>query len=130
MLLRGRRTIMSIDAIILIGGCVAAGFWVVRSVLEPGIDGLGEGQKKPAPGHRRDPKPALREESPLSHWYLVLDVSSDASPSEIRDAVKRRLAQAESAGDVDAVRRIARAAEQGLKQRQPPPQKRNRTPNR
>jgi hypothetical protein len=111
---------MAIADVIVIAGCVAAGYWVVRSVLEPGIDGLDERQRNPSPGNRRGPAPAQREEPPLRDWYLVLDVSIDASPAEIRDAVKRRLAQAESAGDMDAVRRITRAAEQGLKERPKP----------
>lgn len=119
---------MSIDAIILIAGCIAVGYWVVRSVLEPGIDGLDEGRQKPPPGTRRGPPRAARAEGALRDWYLVLDVSSEASPAEIREAVKRRRAQAESAGDVDAVRRIARAAEQGLKRRQPPPPARPKGP--
>jgi hypothetical protein len=109
---------MSINDFILIAGCVAAGYWVVSSVLEPGADGIEETRKHRPPGNRPGPAstPAQREE-PLRDWYLVLDVSTDASPAEIREAAKRRLAQAESAGDMDAVRRIAKAVEQGLKQR-------------
>jgi hypothetical protein len=119
---------MTITSILIIVGCVVAGYWIVSSVMGPGIDVGEEGRKAeakkgPRPGSA-SAKPATSRPAlpaaghgPMRDWYIVLDVSPDASRAEIQAALKRRLAQAESAGDMDGVARIARAAEVGLAQR-------------
>jgi hypothetical protein len=116
---------------VLIGlGLVAVGWWIVRSVMDPGIDPPEEGprtspprkpqqrpgQKRGAPVTRR-PGPPVRDADALRAWYLVLDVSPEASAAEIRAAVKRRLAQAEASGDRAAAATIARAAAQASQRR-------------
>jgi hypothetical protein len=119
---------MSITSILIIVGCVVAGYWIVSSVMGPGIDMGEEGRKaetkkapRPGPASARPTasRPALptANQAPMRDWYIVLDVSPDASRAEIQAALKRRLAQAESAGDIDGLARIARAAEVGLAQR-------------
>jgi hypothetical protein len=116
---------------VLIGlGLVALGWWIVRSVMDPGIDPPAEGPRtspprKPQqrPGQKRGapvtrgPGPPVRDADALRAWYLVLDVSQEASAAEIRAAVKRRLAQAEASGDRAAAATIARAAAQASQRR-------------
>lgn len=86
--------------ILLIAGCLVAGYWIVSSVMDDSVDVIRK---------ERDASAA----SP--NWYLELDIAPDASEAEIRAAMKRRLAQAKSGGDPGAIERITRAAEEGLK---------------
>jgi hypothetical protein len=120
---------MSVSAVLIGVALVAVGWWIVRSVMAPGIDPPDEGprieppRKPQRPGQKRTapmarpPGPAVRDADALRAWYLVLDVSQQASRAEIQAAVKRRLAQAKASGDLAAMAGIARAAEQGLRRK-------------
>jgi hypothetical protein len=112
---------MSITGILIILGCLAAGYWIVSSVMGSGVDVMEEGRK--AEARRQSPppattdrthQPALPSNAPMPDWYIVLDVPPDASAREIQAAMKRRLAQAEASGDTMAAARIARAGAFGL----------------
>jgi hypothetical protein len=124
---------MSFTSILIILGCLVAGYWIVSSVMGPGVDVMDEGRKAeerkgrppgPAQPTGSSPKdtgprihvPMPRDDGPMRDWHIVLDVAPDASRTEIQAAMKRRLAQAEASGDRMAVARIARAAEAGLAQ--------------
>ncbi len=54
----------------------------------------------------------------LDAWYLVLDVPTEATRGEIRDALKLRLsrARADRHSDREAISRIMRAAGEGFRQ--------------
>jgi hypothetical protein len=120
---------MSIGGILIILGCVVAGYWIVSSIMGSGIDVIEEGrkaeglQRKPASPQGKAPAPEpqarlpARHEGPIRDWHIVLDVSADATRAEIQSAMKRRLAQAEAVGDGLSIARIKQAAEAGLSQR-------------
>jgi hypothetical protein len=126
---------MSITGILIILGCLVAGYWIVSSVMGSGVDVMEEGRKAEArqqsqrtatappsaPG--RGKQPELPKDAPMPDWYIVLDVPPDASARDIQAAMKRRLAQAVASGDTMAAARIARAGAFGL-------QNFSRTPNR
>lgn len=119
----------------------AVGYWIVTSVMGPGIDVSGEPrrpeagtpparqpQARPAPqvhGKSRLPQvsprktatPSMPAKASTFEWYIELDVPADASRREILEAAKRRLEVAEISGDTQAPARIARAAAAGMKLR-------------
>jgi hypothetical protein len=124
-----------LTAILIIAGCAVAGYWIVSSVMGPGVDVIEEGRRKmrhegasendpgalPPPSESARPDTAARKSLPSprhppssSAWYVVLDVTPNASRSEIQAAMRRRVAQAEAAGDTAAIERIRHAAELGL----------------
>lgn len=125
-------TTMSATDVLVILGCIALGYWVVRSVMSPGLELPEEAAPPEAappgsapqrqPGRPGQPASASRRgrftvsfrSTPPPAWYLILDVQPDASAAEIGEAVKRRIAHAESAGDMAAITRILAAARQGL----------------
>jgi (p)ppGpp synthase/HD superfamily hydrolase len=88
---------MSITGILVILGCLAAGYWIVASVMGDGIDVT-----------RQD------KAAPPRDWHLELDVTAEATRAEIEAALKRRLAQAKQSGDHEAMARIRQAAADGL----------------
>jgi hypothetical protein len=100
--------------ILIILGCLAGGYWLVSSVMGPGIDLTRSG--KP------DEKPAAPETSDAhirahAHdWHLILDVPANAGRREIEAAFKRRLAKAEASGDSFESIRLRRAHEAALRQ--------------
>lgn len=111
---------MTITGILIILGCLVAGYWIVSSVMGPGVDQANEARKEVDRGRAPAPAPA---DEPMPDWYVVLDLPPDAVPGEIQAAMRRRLAQAEAAGDAPAAARIARAGAAGLRNF-------NRTPSR
>lgn len=66
----------------------------------------------PAGGTRSVPRPAAS----LDAWYLILDVSPDATRREIHEAMKLRLSRARASRDTEAARRVMRAAAIGIAQ--------------
>lgn len=107
---------MSITGILVILGCLVAGYWIVSSVMGPGPERVDDGRKDPGSGPAPTPTPApAPEDEPMPDWNLVLDLPPDAVPGEIQAAMKRRLAQAEAAGDTQAAARVARAGAAGLR---------------
>lgn len=67
---------------------------------------------------QRGPRPSRTstgaEGDALGAWYLLLDVSPNASRGEINHALKLRLARARSDNDTAAVGRLLRAAAIGI----------------
>jgi hypothetical protein len=99
---------MRILNILIILGCLVGGYWLVSSIMGPGIDTRpqrrdgakpGEGDVEVAPNpHQHD-------------WHLILDIPANADRGEIERAYRRRLAKAENSGDPFEAQRIRRAYE-------------------
>lgn len=90
--------------ILIILGCLGGGYWLVSSIMGPGVD-----ITKATGGDQPEPPP-------LRDWHLILDIPSDSSRREIQAALKRRLAQLDTGADRGAAERLRRAAEAGLRQ--------------
>jgi hypothetical protein len=120
---------MNIVDILIILGCLAAGYWIVNSVIGKGID-TGDAQRGAEQRRGKEAKPALQLPAPQqparptgtvralgTHpWHVELDIPADASRKDIQAAMKRRLGQAETSGDTAGAERIRRAAEIGMQQ--------------
>jgi hypothetical protein len=78
---------MSIADVLIIAGCLAAGYWIVSSVMGPGSP------KRPSPPEGKAVKVINAGDANLSNWYLILDVSEFAKRDEITTAYQRKLAQ-------------------------------------
>jgi hypothetical protein len=105
---------MRILNILIILGCLVGGYWLVSSIMSPGIDVTR--RKKPedeSPGP--DSGPATSSRAHDRDWHLILDIPSDSSRRDIEAAFKRRLAKAESAGDDFEAIRIRRAYEAAIR---------------
>jgi hypothetical protein len=104
--------------ILIILGCLAGGYWLVSSIMGPGIDLTRQGK----PDEKPQPKPTAGSgsaENGRAHahdWHLILDVPANASRREIEAAFKRRLAKAEASGDGFESIRLRRAYEAALRQ--------------
>jgi hypothetical protein len=115
---------MRIADVLIIAGCLGAGYWIVSSIMGPGVDVMKAGRdaeaarKSDAPRTPDTPQKTLpRPQAPEHDWHIVLDVPSDASPRDIEAARKRRLAVAQHAGDIEGAARIQRAADWALRQK-------------
>jgi hypothetical protein len=107
--------------ILIILGCLAGGYWLVSSIMGPGIDVTRRRKDEPpGPGGSapRDPGPrdpdvdaAAAARAHERDWHLILDLPANASQREIEAAYKRRLAKAEASGDSFESIRIRRAYE-------------------
>jgi len=101
---------MSIADILIILGCLAGGYWIVSSVMGPGVDILRRDDDRPpaqdAPAAKAAPNPRRAD------WHLLLDVPKTATRAEIEAAYKRQLGKALAAGDAhqEAQLRLARDA--------------------
>lgn len=93
--------------LLIILGCLAAGYWIVSSIMSPGVD-----LTRPDRQHDKSPdKPAALTQLPATNphvadWYLILDVPANAERRDVERAYKRRLAQAEATGDQLSSQRI------------------------
>lgn len=96
--------------ILIILGCLAGGYWLVSSVMGPGID-ITRAPKNPGPSTGNRPaEGTVVESTPHAHdWHLILDVPANASRREIDSAYKRRLAKAEKSRDPFESERLRRA---------------------
>lgn len=88
---------MTIVNVLIILGCLAGGYWLVSSIMGPGVDLTRQG-KSP------DAKPVARLPAQVTNphdndWHLILDVPANADRREIDAAYKRRISKAEGAGD-------------------------------
>jgi hypothetical protein len=95
--------------VLIVLGCLAAGYWLVSSIMSPGVD-----LTRPPKSPDTEPAPALPVLAPNPHasdWHLILDVPLGAHRREVESAYKRRLAQAEASGDTLAIKRIRLAYE-------------------
>jgi hypothetical protein len=109
---------MRIMNILIILGCLVAGYWLVSSIMGAGIDtkpGTRPDGRAGSAGNKSDPEPGARAHE--HDWHLILDVSANADRSEIERAYKRRLAKAESSGDPFEATRIRRAHEAALRRK-------------
>lgn len=122
---------MSIGDILIIVGCLAGGYWLVNSVMGPGIDitrsdpppeGPATAPGKPDPG--APPSWARPRTSPPSgkslpttrngDWHLLLDVPRTASRSEIEAAYKRQNNKALASRDTHQQEQLKQALAAGL----------------
>jgi hypothetical protein len=95
--------------ILIILACLVGGYWLVSSIMSPGIDTTR--RRKPEEGNGGGP--GLRAHD--HDWHLILDVPANASRRDIEAAYRRRLAKAESTGDSFETIRIQRAYEAALR---------------
>ena len=114
---------MRIADVLIIAGCLGAGYWIVSSIMGPGVDVMKAGREaeadRTADAKRppRAPAPAQpRNQAAERDWYLVLDIPRDATRKDIQAALKRRLATAEANGDTAEMDRIRRAADYAMRQ--------------
>ena len=122
--------------ILIILGCLVGGYWLVSSIMGPGIDSAR--RKKDASGENRvDADSGGRARTGASagtststsnnasansrahehDWHLILDVPANASQREVEAAYKRRLAKAESSGDDFESIRLRRAYDAALRRK-------------
>ncbi|HUG72021.1 MAG TPA: hypothetical protein VMK82_01235 [Steroidobacteraceae bacterium] len=113
---------MSLTDILVILGCLGAGYWIVSSVMGPGTDVIDAGRKAETKRQEAEQGAATSPPRvlPMRDWHLVLDVPANASRADIQSALKRRLAQAEANADAAGAERIRRAAVAGLAAAQGP----------
>jgi len=99
--------------ILIILGCLVGGYWLVSSIMSPGID-LTRRKKEEAPdsdARAPDATPRAGARAHQHDWHLILDVPADASAREIDAAYQRRLAKAKGSGDEFETIRLRRAYE-------------------
>jgi hypothetical protein len=103
---------MSLIDILIILGCVAGGYWIVSSVMGPGIDIT-----------RRETPPDLTRDTPVvkkapnsrqADWHLLLDVPREASRAEIEAAYKRQLNKALASRDTHQQEQLRLARDAAL----------------
>lgn len=128
---------MSIIDILIILGCVAGGYWIVSSVMGPGVDitrrnppPADQPPDAPAPTPVKRPSwaapraqlpPAKGQANPReSDWHLLLDVSRTASRAEIEAAFKRQQNKALASRDAYQQEQLRLAREAGLAQQSTP----------
>ncbi len=104
---------MNLTSVLIILGCLVAGYWIVSSIMSPGVD-LTRAPKPDADKHSAKdgaaaPNPHERD------WHLILDVPANASRRDVEAAGKRQLAKAEGSGDLVSARRIRLAIEAALR---------------
>jgi hypothetical protein len=109
--------------ILIILGCLAGGYWLVSSIMGPGIDltRRGKPDEKPTPpgadsGANTGAASEAHIRAHAHDWHLILDVPANAGRREIEAAFKRRLAKAEASGDSFESIRLRRAHEAALRQ--------------
>jgi len=109
---------MSIIDILVILGCLAGGYWIVSSVMGPGVDITRRKTPGDAAPDVPDAPPATRQ---LPHprradWHLLLDVPRSASRAEIDAAYKRQMEKALASGDAGLREQLRLAREAALEQ--------------
>jgi hypothetical protein len=103
--------------ILIIVGCLAAGYWIVSSVMGPGKDITRSKPNEPARNANNTPQSPPQLPKPAGQnttgadWHLVLDIPRSANRREIDAAYKRRLTQAEADADATQITRIKLAYE-------------------
>jgi hypothetical protein len=112
---------MSIIDILVILGCLAGGYWIVSSVMGPGVDiTRRETPSDAAPGSPRGtaqlpaPTPRTGSAPRQADWHLLLDVPRSASRAEIDAAYKRQLEKALASGDPTQQEQLRLARDAGL----------------
>jgi hypothetical protein len=93
---------MSIVDILIILACLAGGYWIVSSVMGPGVDITRRGAPPTTPSPPAMPPPPKTPPLLQQHsadWHLLLDIPRSASRVEIEAAFKRQRDKALAAGD-------------------------------
>ncbi|MEO6079517.1 MAG: hypothetical protein ABIQ86_07050 [Steroidobacteraceae bacterium] len=93
--------------LLIILGCLAGGYWLVSSIMGPGVDLTRP--KRPAAEKDVVEGTVVKSTLHAHDWHLILDLPANANRREIDLAYKRRLAKAEGAGDSFEAERIRRA---------------------
>jgi hypothetical protein len=125
---------MSISDILIILACLAGGYWIVSSVMGPGVDIT---RRSPPPAEPPADPPTPAHETPPSwasvpkarasanprerDWHLLLDVSRSASKAEIEAAYKRQLNKALAGRDSHQQEQLRLAREAALSHLSLPP---------
>ena len=107
---------MPILNILIILGCLVGGYWLVSSIMGPGVDmtrSRRDSSDSPASG-AGSTKPGVVDVEVAANpherdWHLILDVPANADRREIERAFKHRLAKAKDAGDPFEEERVRRA---------------------
>jgi hypothetical protein len=99
--------------LLIILGCLVGGYWLVSSIMSPGVDLTRSKRPEEKPV---EPGAVPGSDAHRHDWHLILDIPADANRREIEHAYKRRLAKAESAGDGIESQRIREAYAAGLRQ--------------
>ncbi|HXC59601.1 MAG TPA: hypothetical protein VN645_09800 [Steroidobacteraceae bacterium] len=125
---------MGITDILIILACLAGGYWLVNSVMGPGIDitrrkppeapDSSEPPRAPLPHQTTPPgRPAARPPTTLlpratnphaQDWHVILDVPRSATRSDIEAAFRRQQKKAEASGDAFQLQRLQQAREAAL----------------
>ncbi|MFO1505191.1 MAG: hypothetical protein U1F39_15495 [Steroidobacteraceae bacterium] len=122
---------MSILDILIILGCLAGGYWIVNSVMGPGVDITRRDRHDESPEATRAPSrgappalkstPAVKQLPHLRHadWHLLLDVSRTATRAEIEAAYKRQMNKALAARDTHQQEQLRLARDAALAESRP-----------
>ena len=128
---------MTITDILIILGCLAGGYWIVSSVMGPGIDitrrkppeAADSPEPPPAPmppkslpsarspARPPDSAPAALLPRPVNRaqdWHVILDVPRSATRNDIEAAFKRQQKKAEAAGDAMQLQKLQQARDAAL----------------
>jgi hypothetical protein len=120
---------MSLTDILIILGCLAGGYWIVSSVMGPGIDITrrtpppdASKEEPHPPAYPRAPGPTSRPPIALprlvnphkNDWHLILDVPHTASRGDIEAAFRHQQKKAQASGDTLLLQRLQQAREAGL----------------
>jgi hypothetical protein len=108
---------MSIIDILVILGCLAGGYWIVSSVMGPGVDITRRDPKREAVDAPPASKSAAATKLPnprQADWHLLLDVPRTAGRAEIEAAYKRQLNKALASADMHQQEQLRLARDAGL----------------
>jgi hypothetical protein len=103
---------MSLIDILIILGCVAGGYWIVSSVMGPGIDITR--REHPQDGSRDTSVMKQAPNPRQADWHLLLDVSREAGRAEIEAAYKRQLNKALASRDTHQQEQLRLARDAAL----------------
>jgi hypothetical protein len=103
---------MSIIDILIILACVAGGYWIVSSVMGPGVDITHRDTQQPSNDARTAAKSLPNP--PRADWNLLLDVPKTADRAEIEAAYKRQLNKALASGDTQQQEQLRLARDAAL----------------
>ena len=103
---------MNLTDILIILACLAGGYWIVSSVMGPGVD-----ITRPKPPSAEAPPAAKSLPNPRrGDWHLLLDVPSTASRADVEAAYKRQMNKALASGDAHQQEQLKLARDAALAQ--------------
>jgi hypothetical protein len=105
---------MSITDILIILGCLAGGYWIVSSVMGPGVDTTRRDDNRPPA--RVTPAAKAPSNPRQEDWHLLLDLQRSASRAEIEAAYRRQLNKALAAQDAPLQEQLRLARDAALAQ--------------